>query len=501
MATLTIVGLGPGSASQLTVGALNAMRDGRPVLLRTARHPVVASLQEMSIGFDACDSIYEREPTFEQVYEAIVNLVLERTRPHGLVFAVPGHPLVGEETVRLLLERAPEAGIQVEVLSGPSFLDSLFTALRLDPVDGLEVLDAYRLFERAPSGMLPTIIMQVHDRDVASRVKLSLMDVYPDEHPVTLVRAAGVAGQERVEQMKLFEIDRHAWVDYLTSLYLPPRPTATAGESDPRRWAPTRWPLDPLVEVMARLRGPDGCPWDKEQTHTTLRQYMLEEAYEAVEQMGAGAPDLLKEELGDVLLQVVFHAQIASEAHEFDMHDVVEAITEKLVRRHPHVFGDVSASSAEEVTRNWEAIKRQEKGVAAKPESLLDGVSAAIPALSRALQTQRKAARVGFDWENEQGPADKVREELGEVLAAGPDQRSGEVGDLLFACVNLARALKIDPETALTETTAKFIRRFRFIEREASAAGRNLTEMTLIEMDQLWERAKILELGQKKGRN
>jgi len=297
----------------------------------------------------------------------------------------------------------------------------------------------------------------------------------------------------------LHELDHYDWADYLTTLYLPPLKQSEPLETNPRRWAPARWPADPLVEVMARLRGADGCPWDKEQTHQSLRKYMLEEAYEAVEAIDTGDPGLICEELGDVLLQVAFHAQVARENGDFDMHDIVQGITDKLVRRHPHIFGDVHAPTAADVTRNWEAIKRAEKGDSA-PKSLLAGVSRALPALSRANEVQKKAAKVGFDWDDVAGPAGKVREELDEVLKAPPDQVEGEVGDLLFAAVNLARALKVDPEVALTGTVAKFMRRFQYIEQRAAEEGRILSKMTLPEMDRLWDEAKQVEIAQKYGK-
>jgi tetrapyrrole methylase family protein/MazG family protein len=226
---------------------------------------------------------------------------------------------------------------------------------------------------------------------------------------------------------------------------------------------------------------------------------MLEEAYEVVDAVDEGDPEHLCEELGDVLLQVAFHAQVARENGYFDMHDVVQGITAKLLRRHPHVFGDVEAETADDVTRNWEAIKRTEKGHK-QVASLLDGVSKALPALSRAEAVQKKAAKVGFDWESVQGPVDKVREELEEVLQAEPDAVEGEVGDLLFAAVNLARMLKVDPEVALTGTTAKFIRRFQHIERRTAELGRDLSKMALEEMDILWEEAKQTEMAQKYGK-
>lgn len=490
---ITIVGLGPGSPGHLTMGALEALRAGRPVLLRTAIHPTVPALTEMGIPFESCDDLYEGGASFDEVYAAVAERVLAH---EDVVFAVPGHPLVGESSVKLIMAGAPE---RVEVITGPSFLDTLLVTLGLDPVDGLELLDALQLDRRLPSGDLPAIIMQVHSRAVASDAKLALMERYPDDHPAVLVRAAGVPGEERKAEIPLHELDHHEWVDYLTTLYLPPLNASAAGETDPRRWVPARWPLDPLVEVMARLRGENGCPWDKEQTHESLRKYMLEEAYEVVEAIDAGASDHLAEELGDVLLQVVFHAQMSREQGGFDMHEIVETITAKLVRRHPHIFGDVTALTAADVTRNWQAIKRLEKG-SAEPTSILEGVSKALPALSRSFSLQQRAAKVGFDWGDVLGPAAKVKEELDEVLNAAADEQEGEVGDLLFAVVNLARALKIDPEVALTKTSAKFTRRFRHIELRASQAGRVMGSLTLAEMDVLWNEAKQAELPQKYGK-
>ncbi|HEY8346250.1 MAG TPA: nucleoside triphosphate pyrophosphohydrolase [Symbiobacteriaceae bacterium] len=485
--SITIVGLGPGNPAHLTVGALEALKSGRPVLLRTAIHPTVAALRQMGIAFSSCDDLYESSGSFEEVYERIAERVLSYP---DVVFAVPGHPLVGERSVRLIQERAPE---RVEVITGPSFLDTVLVSLNLDPVDGLELLDALQLNQRLPSGDLPALVMQLHSRAVASDAKLALMERYPDDHPVILLRAAGVPGEERKETIALYELDHFDWVDYLTTLYLPPLKPSRAGDADPRRWVPVRWPLDPLVEVMARLRAPGGCPWDREQTHRTLRPYLLEEAYEAVEAVDEGDPNRLCEELGDLLLQVVFHAQVAREAGHFDMHDVIQGITEKLVRRHPHVFGDVVVTSAAEVTRNWEQIKRSEKGGAGETESILSGIPSSLPALSRAHEVQKRAAKVGFDWDDARGPAEKVREELQEVLAADGARVEEEVGDLLFAVVNLARKLGVQPEVALTGATARFIRRFAYVERRIRESGQELSKVGLEALDRLWEEAKQAE--------
>ncbi|WP_374711816.1 nucleoside triphosphate pyrophosphohydrolase [Symbiobacterium terraclitae] len=358
-------------------------------------------------------------------------------------------------------------------------IDDLLRAFQIDLSEGLEVRTAARLAEAPPPGGAPLLVCGAAPGS-AARLQALLLAHYPPAHPVGLYRDGAVA------EVRLDGLAAHEWANYALTLYLRP-----VGRTERKRW-----PLDPLVEVMARLRSADGCPWDREQTHESLRRYMLEEAYEVVEAIDQDDPRHLCEELGDVLLQVVFHAQIAREAGRFDMSDVVSGITEKLIRRHPHVFGEAVAETAADVTRTWEAIKRSERGDQAPP-SVLSGVSGGLPALSRALELQKRAARVGFDWPDAAGPADKVREELDEVLSAEPADQEGEVGDLLFAVVNLARKLKVDPEIALTRTNARFIRRFRYVEEKLAERGLRVTDVGLSEMDLLWDEAKRAEFGEK----
>ncbi len=254
--------------------------------------------------------------------------------------------------------------------------------------------------------------------------------------------------------------------------------------------------FDDLVEIMRRLRAPGGCPWDREQTHTSLKPYLLEECYEALEAVDSHDPRKLCAELGDVLLQIVFHAQVAAENGQFDAADVCRRINEKLVWRHPHVFGDVEVTDSDEVVVNWERLKRQEQETGARP-SALDGIPRALPALKRATDLQKKAAKVGFDWPDLAGPLAKLDEELAEVHAAhaarDPEAVSHEIGDLLFAVVNVARFLGTDSEDALRMACDRFTARFGYLEQEAARAGRRLTDMSLAEMDQLWEAAKRAE--------
>lgn len=258
-------------------------------------------------------------------------------------------------------------------------------------------------------------------------------------------------------------------------------------------------PLDPLVNVMATLRSPGGCPWDLEQDHHTLKKYLIEEAYEVLDAIDQGDDEALIEELGDVLLQVVFHSQIASETGRFGIDDVIQAITEKLIRRHPHVFGGAEAPDAHTVLQNWEKLKAAERDQKGRdgPPSLLDGIPRHLPALMRATDVQKRAAKVGFEWEDAAGAHEKVAEELREVAearASGDRRRlEEEWGDLFFALVNAARYDRVDPEEVLRQATRKFESRFRFIEAQAAMQRKSLDKMSLAEMDALWDEAKRRE--------
>ena len=269
---------------------------------------------------------------------------------------------------------------------------------------------------------------------------------------------------------------------------------------EPNEQAPPRPPIERLVEIMARLRSPSGCPWDREQDHRSLKRYAIEEALELAdaidEALETGRDAHLVEELGDLLLQVVFHAQIGAESGRFDLGDVIDAICEKLIRRHPHVFGDAALADARAVERRWHEIKRREKGDEAGAASIFAGLPRELPALLYAREVQARAARVGFDWESADGALEKVAEEVREIAEArassGEDRRrlEEEWGDLLFSLVNVARHDGIDPESALRAGARRFVERFRYIEERAAATGRSLEAMSLEEMDDLWEEAK-----------
>lgn len=494
MNTLTIVGLGPGSMDLISAGAKKYLTCGLPVYFRTMVHPSVDELVKLIPGeVSSFDYVYEQEAEFGDVYAHIVDELLKKAAGQSIVYAVPGHPMVAETTVKLLCAKAPQCGVKLEIVPSMSGVEAIMAELGIDPTDGMAVLDGLSLPETLPIE-LPLLITQIYSRMVASEVKLKLMEVYPEEHPVTLIRAAGIPSEVRRETLPLYKIDQVEWIDHLTSLYVLPC-------QEPYR--PVPYSIKPLVDVMARLRGDNGCPWDRKQTHDSLKRYLIEECYEVLDAITAEDDAGLAEELGDVLLQIVFHAQVAWERGAFDINDVMNGIVEKLIRRHPHVFGDVVAETPEAVSRNWDAIKRQEKAEAGiEVASRLDGVPSGLPALMAAEKLQSKAAKVGFDWTNVQDVWKKVKEEISEFEEAGKEaapsrvRLSEELGDILFAIVNVARHLKLDPEMALAAANRKFKTRFRYIEKKAAEAGYSLEEMTLEEMDKLWDEAKAEEAAE-----
>ena len=475
---LTIVGLGPGDPGQITRQAWQAMSQGRPVRFRTLQHPAIADLPS-ECGRESFDHLYEELDDFERVYRAITESVLQLARqPGGVVYAVPGDPTMGEATVLQLRQAAQEEGLPVELLHGVSFVEPCLAALGLDALDGLFVADALALAaaHHPPFGPdQPALIGQLYSRPLASEVKLTLLNQYPAEHPVYLLRAAGTS-RSSVQQFPLVELDRQPAIDALTALCVPPLQPAASFEA--------------LQETVAHLRAPEGCPWDRQQTPQSLRPHLLEEAYEALSALDEENPQALREELGDLLLQIVLQAQIATEGGEFSMAQVIAGIQDKLIRRHPHVFGDLQISEVDQVLRNWEHLKEEERG-AKGAEGMLDGIPGTLPALAQAAELQRRAAAVGFDWPTIQGVLEKLSEEIGEVAQAGdPEERGREMGDTLFALVNVARWMGLDPEAALRLANRRFRARFGRMGELAQQRGAGLRDMSLDQMDELWELAK-----------
>jgi tetrapyrrole methylase family protein/MazG family protein len=479
MPGITLLGLGPGEPNQLTREAWEILNAANEIWLRTRQHPAVAALPAR-VQVHSFDGLYESEHSFDAVYAAITERVLELgQREEGVIYCVPGHPFVAEATGPAIARLARERGIPFRLVEGMSFLEPTFSALGLDPYPRLMLFDAMTLGQGHVPAFAPdsaVLIAQIYSRLVAAEVKMTLNSIYPDEHPVRLVHQAGTQ-QQLVEELQLYQIDRSEHIGLLTSLYVPPLGEGMAFEA--------------FQEIVAHLRAPDGCPWDREQTHDSLRQHLLEESYETIAAMDAKDPAAMQEEFGDLLLQIVLNAQIASEEGEFTANDVIRGIYDKIIRRHPHVFGDVKVAGVEGVLTNWEKLKEKERKHSEQEKGLLDGVPLALPALNQAQEYQDRAARVGFDWPEIQGVLDKIAEEIQEVRGADDQAAlSNEIGDLLFALVNLARWKKVDAESALRGTNQKFRRRFAHIERDAKQQERNLTDLSLDEMESLWQEAK-----------
>jgi tetrapyrrole methylase family protein / MazG family protein len=459
MPRVVVVGLGPAGPDLITAGARAAI-DRIPVrFVRTSRHP---STIEGAISFDP---VYEQAASMDEVYATIVATLVDGAVEHGeVLYAVPGSPSVAERTVELL--RA-EPRVEVEVLPALSFLDLVWDRLGVDPVaTGVRVVDGHRFVIEAAGERGPLLVVQCDSRDVLSDIKLAVED--PPAEPVVVLQRLGLP-DESVRAVPWDAIDREVDADHLTCLWVP------------QLAAPVGAELVRFSELVRTLR--ERCPWDREQTHESLVPYAIEETYELVEAIEEGDPEHLEEELGDVLFQVFFHATLAAEAGHFTVADVARTVHDKLVRRHPHVFADVEVSGSGEVVANWQAIKKEEKG----RESVMEGIPSALPALMLARKVQNRAAGVGFDWPDVEGPMAKVLEELGE-LRENPSVE--ELGDLLFATVNVGRHLGIDPETALRTATTKFRDRFSEVERMAAERGIDLATAGLVVLDQLWDEVK-----------
>lgn len=520
MGTITIVGLGPGAVGNLSLETMGLLKGEAQVILRTSVHPTVAELQRQDVHFTSCDDLYEASESFEEVYEAIVSRVLVASKAGDVVYAVPGSPLVAEKTVVLLRSAAKQQGVKLVIKPSMSFLDLTYVELGIDPIAGLQIIDAQDFGAAASAGNHPLMITQVYSQMVASDLKLVLMDVLPDEYEIYFLRNLGLPDEE-CRPIKLFELDRQPNIDHLTSAYIPPMDTAEAGDvadngiitfddeyedaCDEQSCADDFLPetgfddvdIQPLVDVMRTLREPGGCPWDREQTHASIRSNMIEEVYEYLEAVDQGDIKGMREELGDVLMQIVFHARMAQEAGSFDLQDVIDDVVDKLIRRHPHVFGDTHVNGSDEVLVNWEAIKKQEKQ---ERKHVLDGVAQGLPALMRAYKLQSKAAKVGFDWCDVKDVWAKVEEEIGELqeaLAQGDAAAAeSELGDVIFALVNYARFYKIEPEVALNGTNNRFASRFGYVEQQVADSGKKWQDFSLDELDKFWDAAKELERKQ-----
>lgn len=480
MNLLTIIGLGAGDLDQLSIGTYRKLKAAELIVARTDQHPVIEELRAEGLQIESFDAIYEKNDAFEQVYEEIAERLVALAKEQPVTYAVPGHPLVAERTVQLLIEKERVGLVQLDIAGGNSFLDPIFGALRIDPIEGFQLLDGTDMGRDDVKMKQHVLIGQVYDAFVASEVKLSLMEKYAFDHPVTIVTAAG-SSAENLRTVPLFELDRETEIDNLTTIYVPP---VVEQEGRLKEWSTFR-------EIIAALRAPDGCPWDREQTHESLKRYLIEEAHELLEAIDQQDDEGVIEELGDVLLQVFLHAQIGEDDGYFAMEDVLQSIGEKMIRRHPHVFGDRDVADSDEVLLNWQEIKQTEKP---QVDSLLDGQERHSSSLLTAFNYQKEAAKVGFDWPDIDGAFVKFEEEWQEfkveVENGTKESQTDELGDVFFTLVNLSRFLKLSPEEAMAHANAKFNRRFSFVEQSVKDGKGEFSAYTLDELEAFWQQAK-----------
>ncbi|MFA5882898.1 MAG: nucleoside triphosphate pyrophosphohydrolase [Acidimicrobiia bacterium] len=486
MTQVVVVGLGPAGADLLVPRARAALERIPVRFVRTERHPAVADLARDGIAFTSFDHVYEAADAIDDVYPRIVDeLVRAATASGEVVYAVPGNPVVAERSVRLLHERVRAGDITIDVVPGVSFAELAWARVGVDPLDGARVVDGRALDPADLEAGGPVLVAQVDSALVASDVKLALLDRAGPDTPVTVLQRLGLP-DEQVTIVPLAELDRAVDPDHLTTVFVELAP----GSADT---------FAALVTLARRLRGPGGCPWDAEQTHHSLTRYLLEEAYEVVDAIEAvpadpepGVPvdpgvyaDLV-DELGDLLFQVVFHAILGEEAGEFTTADVAQGIHAKLVRRHPHVFGEVEAATSGDVVRNWEQIKKGERN----SDSFVESVSPGLPALLYTHKLFRKAASVGLE------PGDRATAVAALVQAAanagdGTGDADALVGDVLAAAVVLARDSGVDAESALRGWAGRYRARFQRMEALARDRGVDLHALDPALVDALWAEAAV----------
>ena len=482
---ITIVGLGPAGTDHLLPAARAAFEAGSPRFVRTARHPACDELAAAGIAFESFDAHYDVAADLDANYRGIVAELIELAGEHGdVVYGVPGNPSVAERTVTLLHDAAARGEVSLRVFPGLSFADLAWARLGVDPMDGeARVVDGRAIEEAELAG--PLLIAQCDNDFVVSDVKLALLEHLDAATPVTVLQRLGLP-DEQVASVLLEELDRGAFVpDHLTSLFVDAGAAGAARE------------LVNLFQLARRLRGPGGCPWDAEQTHHSLTRYLLEESYEVVEALEALPADgpvpselyaAVEDELGDLLFQVVFHAVIAQESGAFGMAEIARGIHDKLVRRHPHVFGDVVADESSDVLRNWEQIKKDEKGTT----SLVEGITPGLPSLLYTHKLFRKAATVNLDPGGIDAALDRIDTAVAAMRAAngaGDADVEAALAEVLVGAVIVAREGGVDAESALRAWAAVYRDRFRAMEHLAEADGIDLATADEPTVRALWDAA------------
>ena len=474
---LTIVTLGTGNEMFLTRGVEKALHAAQHVVLRTERHPMVDFLRAEGIAFESLDALYDACEDFDAFNRAAAVKLLSLAKEANVCYAVSDASF---DTTVSTIQRLKPRDAQVVLLPGVSHAERCLSLIE-NHRDAMRLYTAESFLLSRVSPEEDLLLVELHSRECAGECKLKLMELMPEEEEITFITGNEKTGELKRSTIPLFELDRQKHYDHLTAVFIP-------GVEMLKR---ERFDMDDLMHVVRRLRAPDGCPWDREQTHETLLTDLLEESYEFIQAVRDEDIDHMYDELGDVLLQVALHTEIARQCGEFNLNDVTSAIAGKMIERHTHVFGQVKADTSEDVLNNWEALKREQRGIQTHADAM-DNVSTGLSPLMRAAKVQKKARKVGFDWDSAQEALYKVHEEADEVLdnlKKGVDPAE-ELGDLFFAAVNVCRLCKKDPDLALHFATNKFIHRFRKMENSIKTAGKSLEDLTLSEMDVYWNAGK-----------
>lgn len=482
MKKIVIAGMGTSSIEHITLKTYNAILNAEKIFIRTKMHESAEDILTLRPDAQCFDDIYDSYDNFEDVYEKITDILIKQAYVNNILYLVPGSPVFAEKTVELIIKKADLKNIEVQIFPSVSFVDAIFSSMKTDAAHNIKILNALELKINQFDKNCVILICQVYDNFIASEVKIKLMEYYNENKTVYIIQNGGEENANIIKT-ELHELDRQMKFDHMTSVYVPCDEEINLRD------------MNSLEEIMDKLRGKNGCNWDKQQTHQSLKRYMIEECYEVLDAIEKNDGEMLCEELGDVLLQVYFHASIAKDEELFNIRDVYEAICNKMINRHPHVFKNKSDFTPDKVEKEWEAIKLKEKGYLNTSESLKQ-MPKQLPALMYASRVQDKVKKAGFDFENIEQIYDKLNEELCEFIEALKKKQiydiKDELGDLLFSIVNISRFLKIDSEEVLKNATQKFIDRFAIVEELALSHGSDIKNTDYKKADEYWNLSKII---------
>lgn len=470
MGKIIVIGMGSSDFTQINGQALEIINSNNKIYSRTERHEVINVLKEIKeIVF--LDKYYDSADTIEKVDEKIVEELLKESINEDIVYLVPGSPFVLEKSVELLIKK----DIELEIINNQSFADLVFSRINY-VTDGYRTISGKDYNNFKVDFSIDLLIQEVDNEFLLDEIILNISEIYPMETKFSIIKDGGLKTEE-IYQDSLSNYSRRIKPNHQTTLLIH-RPDGL-------------YDFSSLVEISDFLRGPDGCPWDIEQTHSSMRQDLLEEAYEVVEAINEEDPEGLLEELGDLLFQVVMHSQVAKENGDFNIINVINGISKKLILRHPHVFGDLNLDKSAKVLQNWDSIKYSQRNFNTFWERLND--SRGLPSTIRAYKIIDKVTRIGFDW-NETGEIlGKVKEEYDEVIEALEDPKAlrEELGDLLFTVANLCHHLGYEPELLLTEACDKFVNRFKTMEETAQEECLDIQALDKSELERLWQASKL----------